>query len=127
MFKTIAAVVIAVMSITHASERVLAADEQAVPTEKDALTLTPGNAADEALVDIVALPQYCKKVEPARAAEFDARIASAIAKQPANIQALIATPEFQKEIAKSVVKMSETKEPEDVEFLKMACAVKDPQ
>jgi hypothetical protein len=116
-----------VVGVLVGSHGVMADEKKTAPAPAEAPLTLGTTPADEALVDIVALPQYCKKVEPARAAEFDARIAAAIAKQPSNIQALIASSDFQKAIGQSVTKMSDSKDPEDVEFLKMACAAKGSQ
>lgn len=81
---------------------------------------------NDMLAEAVALTPYCKKVNPAKAAEFDEILARNKAGWTAETRAFTDTPEFAALVAAKVREMEETKDPDDIAMLKMACARSQP-
>ena len=91
------------------------------------LALAGDKEVNDMLAEVVALTPYCKKVNPAKAAQFDEVLARNKAGWDAGTKAYAETPEFAALVAAKVKEMEETKDPDELALLKMACSRSQPQ
>ncbi len=98
----------------------------AVVTATGGPSLAGDKEVNDMLAEAVALTPYCKKVNPGKAAEFDEVLARNKASWDANTKAYAETQEFATLVAAKVKEMEETKDPEDIALLKMACSRSQP-
>jgi hypothetical protein len=74
------------------------------------------------LAEVVAIAPYCKKANPAKAAEFDEVLARNKASWDDKTKAYAETPEFAALVATKIKEMEDTKDPDDIALLKAMCS-----